>query len=385
MTLGASSIIPVSNQSRGLSILWIAGTRVVGGAERVTLQLIDLLVARGHRVSALHPSGSPLGAVLQKVGIPASAGRLGGSLDARAIWTITRALSDLKPDIALITTADEWVWGALAHRPSNTRLILVRHMALALPRNVTWLANRRADAVVAVSEAVRGRLIDRWGIASAKLKTIPNPVRLPIRSSLPTSDDRRAARNALNLRASGCWLGFFGGADPQKGVGDLLLAAARLHERGIDIDLLLAGRGFDHHAPLPLPDHLTYPNADRIHLLGQIDDMATALTACDAIAMPTRSSLSEGLPLVVLEAMACGTPVVAYATGGAREALADDPHLLARPDDPDDLARLLGKLLTDETAAQTVAARGLDRARNEYAPELAADRYESLFLRLRTR
>ncbi len=78
--------------------------------------------------------------------------------------------------------------------------------------------------------------------------------------------------------------------------------------------------------------------------------------------MPTHSTLSEGMPLIVLEALACGTPVVAYATGGASEALADGAGLLARPDDPIDLARLLAQLLTESGVANEVATRGLARA-----------------------
>lgn len=56
--------------------------------------------------------------------------------------------------------------------------------------------------------------------------------------------------------------------------------------------------------------------------------------------------------------------------------------MVARPDDPIALARLLTQLLTESSIADEVATRGLERARSEYAPALAADRYESLFLNL---
>lgn len=366
---------------KSLRILWIAGSRIVGGAERVTLQVAGLLAERGHQVRAIYPLGSALESALRAIAVPATAGRLGGSLNIRAIGTIARARAAELPDIALVTTADEWVWSCLARRrPTSTRLVLVRHMALPLPRKVTWLANRRAAAVIAVSASVRASLSGPWGIAPARLHTIPNPVRLPIRDSVPTAAARRAARVALGLPETGRWIGFFGGAEPRKGLADLLQAAVKIRAAGIDCNLIACGRGLGS-ATAPDPVRCGAPDGwqSALHILGEIDDVATALTACDAVAMPTHSTLSEGLPLVVLEALASGTPVVAYATGGAREALADDTGMLARPDDPDDLARLLTQLLAESGLAEQIATRGLERARSHYAPELAADRYESLF------
>jgi glycosyltransferase involved in cell wall biosynthesis len=369
-----------SRSGKRLRILWIAGSRIVGGAERVTLQVVALLAERGHQVRAIYPFSSALESALRATAIPAAAGRLGGSLNVRAIGTVTRALAAESPDIALVTTADEWVWSCLARRAAPTRLVLVRHMALPLPRKVTWLAQRRADAVIAVSESVRVSLSGSWRIAPTRLHMIPNPVRLPIRDTVPTAAVRRAARVALGLRETGRWIGFFGGAEPRKGLADLLQAAVKIRAAGIDCNLLACGLGLNDPAATD-PVRLGAPDGlqSAVHVLGEIDDVATALTACDAVAMPTHSTLSEGMPLVVLEALASGTPVVAYATGGAREALAEGAGLLAQPDNPRDLARLLTQLLAEPDLAGQIAARGLESARSNYAPALAADRYEELF------
>ena len=365
-----------------LRILWIAGSRIVGGAERVTLQVASLLAQRGHQVCAIYPFDSALEPALRTAGIPAEAGCLGGSLNVRAIRTIRRAIASQRPAIALVTTADEWVWSCLARRGS-ARLVLVRHMALPLPRKVTWLANRRADAVIAVSEAVRASLSGRFGVAPSRLHTIPNPVRFPLRDSIPPEAVRREARAALGLPGTGHWIGFFGGAEPRKGLADILQATAKIRAEGIDCHLMVCGRGLGvPEAPRLAELIAQYGLQTAVHNRGEITDVATAILASDAIAMPTHSTLSEGMPLIVLEALASGTPVVAYATGGACEALADDAGLLARPDDPADLARLLTRLLVEPVVAAEIAMRGLARARSHYAPALAADRYESLFFNL---
>lgn len=375
-----------SERGASLKILWIAGSRIVGGAERVTLQIAGLLAARGHRMSALYPFGSALESALRANGIPAAAARIGGALNVRAIGAITRAIAAQLPDIALVTTSDEWVWASLARRdPAQTRLILVRHMALPLPAKVRWLANRRADAIIAVSETVRASLSpDRFGIAPARLHTIPNPVRIAIREEPPARAARLQARSTLGLAGGARLVGFFGGAEPRKGIADILQAIARIRSEGLDCHLMLCGRGLAGDATPRIEGLIAQHGIrDAVHRLGEVSDIATAILACDAVAMPTHANLSEGMPLIVLEAIASGTPVAAYDIGGAREALADDAGLLARPDDPVDLARQLARLLTEPDLADTVAARGLARAHERYTPELAADRYEGVMRAVR--
>ena len=160
-------------------------------------------------------------------------------------------------------------------------------------------------------------------------------------------------------------------------------ATAKIRAEGIDCNVIVCGRGLGGADAPRLTELATqYGLQSAVHNLGEISEVATAILASDAVAMPTHSTLSEGMPLIVLEALACGTPVVAYATGGASEALADGAGMLARPDDPIDLARLLTRLLKESGVADEVATRGLERARSEYAPDLAAARYESLFLKL---
>jgi hypothetical protein len=90
-----------------MRILWICGSRIVGGAERVTIQIAGVLQARGHRFEALIPPTSALELVLDEAGIAFTQGVIGGSLNLRAPFAIRRALRKVAPDIALITTSDE--------------------------------------------------------------------------------------------------------------------------------------------------------------------------------------------------------------------------------------------------------------------------------------
>jgi len=370
-----------------MKILWICGSRIVGGAERVTMQILGLLRQRAHRVAAICPHGSDLVRALAAAGISASPTNLGGSLNVFALGSIRRALRRERPDIAMVTTPDEWVWSSLVPRRSlGTSLVLVRHMALRLPATVRWLANLRADAIVAVSEAARSNLISSAGIRRDRVHVISNPVRFAVRGSVPTRDERSQARASLGLRPDGRLIGFFGGMEKKKGIDDVLRAARRIGEEMGECNVLVCGRDVKDVGARDGERAAAYHLNGCVHYLGEIEEVERALTACDAIAVATHSTLSEGLSLVSLEAMACGIPVAAYATGGVIEAIGEEgtAGLLAAPDDPDDLARRLMKLLGDPEGAARVAGQALVRARLRFDAQAAVDKYESLFSSLCT-
>jgi glycosyltransferase involved in cell wall biosynthesis len=104
------------------------------------------------------------------------------------------------------------------------------------------------------------------------------------------------------------------------------------------------------------------------------------MTAADVVVVPTRGALGEAIPLTMLEAMACGTPVCGYDVGGVPEAIGADGEAgrLARPDDPGDLGRVLFEILSTPRGARGIAERALGRLRSEFDPEDAADRYDRL-------
>jgi glycosyltransferase involved in cell wall biosynthesis len=370
-----------------MKILWICGSSIVGGAERVTLQILGLLRQRGHDVCAICPHRSDLRRALAADGVSTYPKNLGGSMNMLALGSIWRALKILRPDLALVTTPDEWVWSSLVPRRSTrVCLVLVRHVALRLPAIVTWLAHRRADAIVAVSQAVRSNLLSGPGDRGERVYVIPNPVRFPVRERGPSREERLQARASLGLRTDGRWIGFFGGTEPKKGIDDVLYAARRVGDEMGECNVLICGRDAREVDPRSLGESTSAQRSrGDVHYLGEIEDVERALIACDAVAVATHSTLSEGLSLVTLEAMACGTPVIAYATGGVIEAIGEDggAGLLAAPDDPEDLARQIMKLLADPEAAASVTTRALERVRERFDAQIAVDQYESLFINLR--
>src|SRR5262245_3728082 len=278
-----------------MHLLWICGSTILGGAERATLQIMGLLRERGHRASAVCPAGSRVHQGLAELHLPAQSAPLGGALNLRARAAITRVLAAMTPDVALVTGPDEWVWACLSRR-ARTRLVLVRHMALPLSWRTRWLAARRADAVVAVSEAVRDSLRGRVEIPPGRIHVIHNPVRFPICPNLPTAADRLRARRDLGLPAEGGWVGFFGGLDPSKGVRDVAYALRRVNCDLRPTHLLLCGRGAADRAAAVQALSEEFQLAGRLHDLGETDRVKAALRAADLVVMATHRRLNEALP-----------------------------------------------------------------------------------------
>jgi glycosyltransferase involved in cell wall biosynthesis len=362
--------------AKPMRLLWICGSRILGGAETTSLQLTGLLAARGHEVACLCRAGSEVERELSRSGMPHRSARIGGSLNAGTLAAIVSAMRELRPQVLLVTTVDEWVWASLAlPRRFGARLVLVRHMVLPLARRVQWLANRAADAVVAVSDAVRASLVH---IDSSRLHVIRVPWRFAPRAAVAAPAERDEARRALGLPPGERLVGFFGGLAPEKGVLDVLEA---LHLAG-GAHLLVCGPTGDEVRRGAFAERVASAGlADRVHVRGWLADIRAAATAADVVVLATRSAIGEASPLVLLEAMACGTPVVGTAVGGVPEVIGADGDggRLAAADDPRDLGRVLGEVLADPRAAAEMAARALARLRDRFDPQTAADAYETLF------
>lgn len=371
-----------------LRILWVCGSPIAGGAERAGLQLAAGLKEAGHSVYALCPSDSAMCELFADHGIPYSTRALGIPLDVRAHWAIRREARRLPSQIALVTTIHEWVWACLG-AANPAAVVLVRHMDVPLRPMLVRLANRRADAVIAVSQAVRRTLVERSGITSQLVRVLPNPSRLPPRDGRPDADEQAQARSSLGLPQEGRWVGFFGGFEPAKGLDDALFAVRRASESCGPIHVLVPRRGTRWRSDAAEDRRRLEASGlgDHLHVVGEIHDMQLAFTAVDATLIATRSELSEALPMTAIESLACGVPVVAYGVGGVPEVVGDDGTCgrLAKQDDRDDLARQLADLLRDPQTAARAGEAGIERARSLFAAPRITARYEALFRELAAR
>jgi len=195
-------------------------------------------------------------------------------------------------------------------------------------------AGRRASALVAVSAATAA-LLDAQVRPRAPVHVVPHGVdHGRFRPDDPGSDDAARARSGLTPP----YVAFLGTLEPRKDVPTLVRAFDRIAGTRADLTLVLAGaRGWGADAvDRAVADAR---NGHRVRRLGYVaeDDMPALLRGAATVAYP---SLEEGFGLPVLEAMACGAPVVTTA-GTVMEEVAGGAALLAPPGDVDGLAAAL--------------------------------------------
>jgi glycosyltransferase involved in cell wall biosynthesis len=245
-----------------------------------------------------------------------------------------------------------------------------RYYASRLSRRlVTALAARRAHQVVAVSHSVARSLAADLFLSRARIRVIPNGIP-PVPNVVPT------LRAELGLSPLVQLIVAVGNLYTVKGHLHLLRAVAMLPERiGGSLHVAIAGRGEEEKSLRALAQSLGI--GDRVHLLGLRNDIPNVLRSGTIYALP---SLSEALPLSLLEAMRAGLPIVASEVGEIPMVLEyGQAGLLAPPGDSAALADALGTILTDPRRAQTIAARAERTARERYGIEQMADKYLTLY------
>ena len=221
-------------------------------------------------------------------------------------------------------------------------------------------AYESADLVCPVSDDLGRRLA---AIAPrARLRTVPNPV---------DTDRFRPGRRA----EGGPRIVAVARLHERKGIDHLLRAFARVREHRPTAELTIAGDGPERPALEALAADLHLDGPARF--LGLRDHAAVAelMRGADLLVLP---SLAENLPTVVLEAHACGLPVVATDVGGTREALDPSAGRLVEPADDEALAAAIAAMLAVEHDGEAVAAR----ARERYGYDAVADRWEATYREL---
>jgi glycosyltransferase involved in cell wall biosynthesis len=222
--------------------------------------------------------------------------------------------------------------------------------------------------MVAVShELARHLRRDLW-LPASRIHTIANGVRY-----VPAA--RSTLREELNLAPEDRLMLAVGNLYPVKGHRFAVEALALLRDRHPRLHLAIAGRG-------ELADTLRMLAAERgvatqLHLLGLRADIPNLLAGADAFVMP---SLSEGLPLALLEAMFAGCPIVASDVGEVRNVLADgEAGMLVPTGDAAALAAALDNLLQTPDQARERATRATHRATSEYSISRMVARYAALY------
>jgi len=346
-------------------ILQVSSARAFGGGERHVADLARGLAARGHEVYAALAPGSPLRGELDALP-PANVLTLPlrNALDLGSAVRLARFTREHRIDVVHAHVARDYTLAAFAaRRAPRSRLVVTRHVLFPLGR-VHRYALSRVARVVAVSHAVARALGAQGLFPAEKIRVVPNAVDLERFEAARAEFERgREVGTRARLR-----VGLVGELSEVKGQDVFLRAAALVLPRfGGAAEFVVVGadtsREGRHRARLEaLAAELRL--GDGVRLSGEWEDTADVLPSFDLFVSASRS---EAFGIAMVEAMACGVPVVATATEGAREIVEHGVDgLLVPVGDAGALAEAITSLLADDARRKLFGARARESARARF-------------------
>jgi glycosyltransferase involved in cell wall biosynthesis len=289
-------------------------------------------------------------------------------------------LRKLKPDLLHIhhvwPAADRYL-SAIARAASVPHVVITEHITgdahSAGQRALKRKELQGADAVTAVTGAIVDSLVRDYGIDRSLVRIVPNGADLPD----PSSEEPAAGRwrtKYLVTAVKPLWV-VVGRLEEQKGHDVLFDALAKITKQGLDFTLIVAGDGsrrgwLEQQA-------VSRGLSPRVQFVGQVEDVGGLLAAADGVLIPSRW---EGLPLVLLEAMARGRPIVASAVGGVADALEHGVSgTLVPPGDAEALAAAIEELHKRADRAWRMGRVAAQRVRERYTWPAVVDEFEAVY------
>jgi sugar transferase (PEP-CTERM/EpsH1 system associated) len=360
-----------------IPILYLITELSTGGAQAALLRLLEGLDRERFTptVACLYNGDGAVAREIRALGISVFDAQMRHKADLPALLRLYRHIRRVRPAILHASLFHANLPGRVLGRLVGVPVIICSERTMAMESEWRYRINRwtigLVDRVIAVSANVRDFYAAHVGLTADKLVVIYNGVQVP-----ELSISLREARAELGLPDDGPIIGAISRLDPVKGVDFLIRALAQVN----GATLVVVGDGPERAALEALAGDLGV--ADRIHWAGHRRDVPHLLPAFDLLAQP---SLHEGLPNTVLEAMACGLPVVATAVGGTPEVIVDGlTGLLVPPRDADALAQAMVTLLSNADLRRTMGRAGRERVAQRFTAERMVEQTQRLYGQLLT-
>jgi len=360
-----------------MTIAHVLSSFGMGGQERVALDLAVGQRAAGQRVMAVTlESGDegPLGAEFRARGAEVAHLRKRPGFDASLILRLRRLFREHRVAVVHTHNPQPLIYGGPAARASGAVLVHTKHGVNADSDRRLWMkraAGLLVDAFVAVSEPTADVARRIRECRPGRLHVIANGIDL---SRFGPDDQARAAvRAELGIPGDAFVVGTVGRLGPEKAHPYFLRSVGPL--LGPDFHVVIAGGGAEAERIAEVARGLPVPSS--VHLLGMRRDVPRVLAAFDVFAL---TSVSEGLPLVIPEAMATRLPVVSTAVGGIPQVVVEDQTgLLVESGDEAGLRDAVARLAGDRALASRFARAGRERALSRYSSQRMVDDYLALY------
>ena len=369
---------PALARLRGARLAHLIESDGPGGAERMLASLVTELQRAGAENLVIVPERGEgwLAEQLRGTGAKLATFHLERPLSPACARGIADTLRRHRTSLAHSHEFSMAVYGAWAARGAGARHLFTMHGSRYYAERLRRrLAVRAAadlsGAVVAVSAGLASDLRRDLWLGERRVTLVPN-------GAAPPRATAASFRRELGLTDRDQLALAVGNLYPVKGHVHLVGALGRLADRFPRLHVAIAGRG-DQESALR-ERAVAVGVSDRLHLVGLRSDVGDLLAGADVYVMP---SLSEGLPIALLEAMVAARPIVASAVGDIPAALAEgNAGILTDPGDSASLAEGLAAVLGDSALAHRLGAAAAARAAAEYSLATMVERYAAIYASL---
>jgi glycosyltransferase involved in cell wall biosynthesis len=257
----------------------------------------------------------------------------------------------------------------------GTDLFIVERLSFFKP--LARAVFRRAKAATVVSRPLQDFLSFKLGLPASGIQVLPMPVRLDLfETPATTPADASAPRSPGRILAVGRLV-------KRKGFNYLIEACSILRDRGQAVELTILGEGPEASSLMSLAQRLRLGERVRFVPFVPQDALGPFYRDCDVFVLPSITldqREREGLGLVLLEAMACGRPVIGTSSGGIVDVVVDGQTGLIVPErDSQALAAAIVRLLGDASLAGSLARQGYDHVRANFGLPVIAGRTKALY------
>lgn len=362
-------------------ILFLTTGLNYGGAENQVVQLCKGLKSRNYEVQLVSMI-KPIAYVeqLEAIGVKVhSLSMRPGVPDPRAIFRLKKIIQTYKPDVV----HSHMVHANLLAR--MTRLFVKVPCLICTAHNINeggkfreWLyriTDSRCDMTTNVSQEAVNRYIEVKAAPKSKITWVPNGINLSAFDFSAREETGMSIRGELGLQDEFVWLAV-GRFVPEKDYSNLITAFSMLLSNHPHSVLLIAGDGAERQMVERLCESLQMEK--RVRLLGIRDDISRLMQGANGYVM---SSKWEGLPMVLLEASACGLPIVATDVGGNKEVVYEGINgYLVKPSNSVQLAQQMRRIMEHSGhERQEMGSRGHDYVKEFYNIDHIIGRWERLY------
>lgn len=295
---------------------------------------------------------------------------------------LIRILKEHDIDIIHCHAHKATTYGTIAAIFAHSPVVAAHVHRLGRTRNfkrkvLNFLLFRKINRIIPVANSVKEDILkNNWFLSAKKLTVLENSVEYNRFANISIS--KQAAKQMLGMPADALVAGTVGRLVPTKGLPYLIKAFSKVKNQIPQAHLVLLGDG---RLKPELEEQAVNANCqDSIHFLGHRNNIEMLLRGMDVFVL---SSIAEGMPRVILEAMAAKVPCVATKVGGIPEIInSNDVGFLVQPGNPEELARaMIGVLNMPENKLEKLIERAQNRVKQLYSHEVVREKLRNLYER----